>query len=111
MPAPGLRVLNLVNSVIIPDNCASCELPMELLLFSYISMSNGLFFRYPYVKKKYANRVKLCLEYLEKFEVRLEKRAKRRLKRTLNTQTLLNTEAEVLLSQKKKVNQSRKSNL
>ncbi|KAG2228469.1 hypothetical protein BDF21DRAFT_376012 [Thamnidium elegans] len=31
MPAPGLYILNLLNSVIIPDNCASCELPMESL--------------------------------------------------------------------------------
>lgn len=29
MPSPGLYVLNLVNSVVIPDNCASCELPVE----------------------------------------------------------------------------------
>lgn len=101
MPAPGFYIWNLLNSVIIPDNCASCELPMELLLFSYISMSNGLFFGYPYIKN-YANQVKLYLEYLEKFEAHLEKRAKRRLKRRLNTRTLLNTEAEVLLSQKKK---------
>lgn len=31
MPAPGLYVLNLLDSVIIPDNCASCELPIESL--------------------------------------------------------------------------------
>jgi hypothetical protein len=31
MPAPGLYVLNLLNSVVIPDNRASCELPVESL--------------------------------------------------------------------------------
>ncbi|KAI8643567.1 hypothetical protein BD408DRAFT_442431 [Parasitella parasitica] len=31
MPAPGLYVLNLLNSVVIPDNCTSCELPVESL--------------------------------------------------------------------------------
>jgi hypothetical protein len=31
MPAPGLYVLNLLNSVVIPDNCASCELPVKSL--------------------------------------------------------------------------------
>ncbi|KAI9362617.1 hypothetical protein BD770DRAFT_315784 [Pilaira anomala] len=31
MPSPGLYVLNLLNSVVIPDNCASCELPVESL--------------------------------------------------------------------------------
>ena len=31
MAAPGLYVLNLLNSVVIPDNCTSCELPVESL--------------------------------------------------------------------------------
>ncbi|CEP18339.1 hypothetical protein [Parasitella parasitica] len=29
MPSPGLYVLNLVNSVAIPEDCASCDLPVE----------------------------------------------------------------------------------
>lgn len=31
MPSPGVNVPNLLNSVVIPDNCASCELPVESL--------------------------------------------------------------------------------
>ncbi|KAI8884187.1 hypothetical protein K501DRAFT_271991 [Backusella circina FSU 941] len=64
--------------------------------------------RYPYVKT-YANQVNLYLQsadvykkYMEKFEDHLEKKAKRRSKRKLNNQTQLNSEAEVLLKQKKK---------
>lgn len=31
MPAPGLYLLNLLNSVVIPGNCASSGLPLESL--------------------------------------------------------------------------------
>lgn len=31
MHSPDLYVLNLLNSVVIPDKCASCELPVESL--------------------------------------------------------------------------------
>jgi hypothetical protein len=63
--------------------------------------------RYPYVKT-YANQVNLYLQsadvykYMEKFEDHFEEKAKRRSKRKLNNQTQLNSEAEVLLEQKKK---------
>lgn len=71
--------------------------------------------RYPFVQG-YAEQVRNYLqslpverEYLKKFEEKLDKRAKRRSKRKLNTQTQLNSEAEVLLAKKRKLLQIHKA--
>lgn len=42
MPAPGLYVLNLLNSAVIPDNRASCELPVESLCIELWNLRNML---------------------------------------------------------------------